>query len=200
MKKPLIRQAAAANLKAKSNDQLKRELKALPKSQTILKVKEAKIQNGSTSPTPMEMGTPNDKLKLLQKNIFDRTDKPEVEDIDENDTENPQLCSEFVNDIYQYMLYLEGEFPVKKHYLKDTTLKPRMRSILVDWLFQVHHRFQLLQETFYLTIAILDRFLQVLYNSVSLFDCVLWCNQPCMNFSWSLLLEQNYNWLVSQQC
>lgn len=36
-----------------------------------------------------------------------------------------------------------------------------MRSILVDWLVQVHLRFHLLQETLYLTVAIIDRFLQV---------------------------------------
>lgn len=36
-----------------------------------------------------------------------------------------------------------------------------MRALLVDWLVQVHSRFQLLQETLYLTVAILDRFLQV---------------------------------------
>jgi hypothetical protein len=40
----------------------------------------------------------------------------------------------------------------------------KMRSILIDWLCQVHHRFHLLQETLYLTVAIIDRFLQVIIN------------------------------------
>lgn len=30
-----------------------------------------------------------------------------VEDIDQDDHESPQLCSEYVKDIYQYMHYLE---------------------------------------------------------------------------------------------
>lgn len=135
---------------------------------TSLKVREnrnAEIKQekpvAESEPAPMEMGTPNKITDIEEKNIFDRTSKPEIENIDENDSENPQLCSEFVNEIYQYMLYLEAEYPIKKHYLKDTSLKSRMRSILVDWLFQVHHRFGLLQETLYLTIAILDRFLQL---------------------------------------
>lgn len=38
-----------------------------------------------------------------------------------------------------------------------------MRALLIDWLVQVHSRFQLLQETLYLTVAILDRFLQVMF-------------------------------------
>ena len=36
-----------------------------------------------------------------------------------------------------------------------------MRGILVDWLIQVHLKFKLLQETLYLTVAILDRYLSV---------------------------------------
>lgn len=36
-----------------------------------------------------------------------------------------------------------------------------MRTILVDWLIQVHLRFKLLQETLYVAIAIMDRYLAV---------------------------------------
>lgn len=34
-----------------------------------------------------------------------------------------------------------------------------MRSILVDWLVQVHKRFRLQAETLYLTVSIMDRYL-----------------------------------------
>ena len=111
------------------------------------------------SPDPMQISTPAKSVE--RDNIFDLAFKPDVKDIDESDVENPQLCSEFVNDIYQYMLYLESIYPIQSDYLKNTNLKSKMRCILVDWLIQVHHRFQLLQETLYLTVAILDRFLQV---------------------------------------
>ncbi|KAL0127477.1 hypothetical protein PUN28_005629 [Cardiocondyla obscurior] len=40
-----------------------------------------------------------------------------------------------------------------------------MRSVLVDWLVEVHEQFRLMQETLYLTIAIIDRFLQ-LYRTI----------------------------------
>lgn len=49
----------------------------------------------------------------------------------------------------------------------------RMRALLIDWLVQVHSRFQLLQETLYLTVAVLDRFLQVRTVSVVKLFC-LW--------------------------
>lgn len=44
--------------------------------------------------------------------------------------------------------------------MKGYEITPNMRALLVDWLVQVHSRFQLLQETLYLAVAILDRFLQ----------------------------------------
>ena len=40
-------------------------------------------------------------------------------------------------------------------------INSRMRTILIDWLIQVHLRFTLLQETLYLTVSIIDRYLSV---------------------------------------
>ncbi|XP_071770115.2 G2/mitotic-specific cyclin-B2-like [Centroberyx gerrardi] len=84
-----------------------------------------------------------------------------VEDIDEQDGDMPQLCSEYVKDIYGYLRLLEVQQAVRPKYMQGYEITERMRALLVDWLIQVHSRFQLLQETLYLTIAILDRFLQV---------------------------------------
>jgi len=36
-----------------------------------------------------------------------------------------------------------------------------MRGVLVDWLVEVHEQFHLVAETLYLTVAIVDRYLQV---------------------------------------
>lgn len=56
---------------------------------------------------------------------------------------------------------------VRPHYLDGKTINGRMRAILVDWLVQVHSRFQLLQETLYMCVAIMDRFLQVSLRCLS---------------------------------
>lgn len=84
-----------------------------------------------------------------------------VEDIDQNDHDNPQLCSVYVNDIYKYLRHLEHVFKVRADYMNDQEITPRMRTILVDWLVQVHLRFHLLQETLFLTVQLIDRYLQV---------------------------------------
>jgi len=86
-----------------------------------------------------------------------------VDNIDKDDVENPQLVVEYVNEIYAYLRQLETIQDVREDYLNKstgTTILPKMRTVLVDWLIQVHSQFNLLQETLYLTVAILDRFLQ----------------------------------------
>ena len=42
----------------------------------------------------------------------------------------------------------------------QTHINERMRSILVDWLVEVHLKFKLVPETLYLTINLIDRYLE----------------------------------------
>jgi len=96
------------------------------------------------------------------------TSTAQIENIDQDDVENPQLVVEYVNEIYAYMRYLEDKQSISEEYLSHvkSTIMPKMRAVLVDWLIQVHQQFNLLQETLYLTIAVLDRFLQVYAGKV----------------------------------
>jgi len=82
------------------------------------------------------------------------------QDID-TEKDNPQLVACYVKDIYKYLLDVEARTPIKAAYMDGYKIKPTMRTILIDWLVEVHGRFKLLQETLYLTISIMDRFLQV---------------------------------------
>merc|ERR1712088_724806 len=62
------------------------------------------------------------------------------------------------------MRMLERKQSVKKNYLETSkvtgVILPKMRSVLVDWLVEVHQQFSLLQETLFLAVAILDRYMQ----------------------------------------
>ena len=84
-----------------------------------------------------------------------------VEDIDEIDKGNPNLVSIYSNDIYAYLRELEKKYPICKGFLSHQEVTPKMRRVLVNWMVEVHEQFQLLQETLYLTVAVVDRFLQV---------------------------------------
>ncbi|NXD81728.1 CCNB2 protein, partial [Halcyon senegalensis] len=109
------------------------------------------------SPVPMDVSMQEEE-DLCQ--AFSDVLLSNVEDIDAEDGGNPQLCSDYVKDIYLYLRELELQQSVHPHYLDGKTINGRMRAILVDWLIQVHSRFQLLQETLYMCVAVMDRFLQ----------------------------------------
>lgn len=55
----------------------------------------------------------------------------------------------------------QAQQSIRPRYMEGYEINERMRALLIDWLIQVHSRFQLLQETLYMTVAVLDRFLQV---------------------------------------
>ena len=44
---------------------------------------------------------------------------------------------------------------------RQREINERMRRVLVDWLVRVHQSFSLQQETLYLTVSIMDRYLAV---------------------------------------
>ncbi|NWX29418.1 CCNB2 protein, partial [Notiomystis cincta] len=108
------------------------------------------------SPVPMDVSVQEEDLCQAFSDVLLNN----IEDIDAEDWENPQLCSDYVKDIYLYLRELELQQSVCPHYLDGRTTNGRMRAILVDWLVQVHSRFHLLQETLYMCVAIIDRFLQ----------------------------------------
>lgn len=71
------------------------------------------------------------------------------------------------------MLPLQAQQSIRPKYMEGYEINERMRALLIDWLIQVHSRFQLLQETLYMTVAILDRFLQVKHVIVAcVFKCI----------------------------
>ena len=59
------------------------------------------------------------------------------------------------------IFFLQEEQAVKPKYLMGREVTGNMRAILIDWLVQVQMKFRLLQETMYMTVSIIDRFMQV---------------------------------------
>ncbi|SPN98896.1 related to G2/mitotic-specific cyclin 3 [Cephalotrichum gorgonifer] len=70
------------------------------------------------------------------------------------------MAAEYSEDIFQYMRELENKLLPNAHYMDiQTEIQWSMRSVLMDWLVQVHHRFSLLPETLFLAVNYIDRFL-----------------------------------------
>ncbi|KAI8250068.1 G2/mitotic-specific cyclin-4 [Colletotrichum sp. SAR 10_99] len=77
------------------------------------------------------------------------------------------MVAEYGDDIFEYMRELEMKMLPDPHYMDhQAEIQWSMRSVLMDWLIQVHHRFSLLPETLFLTVNYIDRFLS--YKVVSI--------------------------------
>lgn len=91
------------------------------------------------------------------------TKKPHdlVVNIDEGSIEDELAVVEYVEDIYSFYKIAEDESRVRDYMASQPDINEKMRSILVDWLIEVHYKFELRKETLYLTINIIDRFLSM---------------------------------------
>lgn len=105
-----------------------------------------------------------EKAEHIQKNFYESHSTKllhQVEDIDEKDADNPQMLAEYVNDIYAYLFKLEKTFAIRDNFLADQMdVTPKMRSVLLDWLNEVHNQFSLEIETYHMTVSMIDRYLQ----------------------------------------
>mgnify|MGYP006077019877 CR=1 FL=1 len=86
-----------------------------------------------------------------------------ADDIDSRDMGNPLLATTYVNEMYDNFAVLEREIQVNSNYMKETQahISEKMRAILVDWMVEVHIKFKQVPETLYLTIQLIDRFLEL---------------------------------------
>jgi cyclin B len=81
------------------------------------------------------------------------------------DIEDPQNCAEIASEIFHWLRSSECEHGnnnmVTSNYMqRQEDINEKMRSILVDWLIEVHLKFKLVPESLYLTINLIDRYLE----------------------------------------
>lgn len=82
-----------------------------------------------------------------------------VEEI-EDESYDTSMVAEYGDEIFEYMRELEVKMLPNAHYMDNQhEIQWSMRAVLMDWLVQVHHRFNLLPETLFLCVNYIDRFL-----------------------------------------
>jgi len=92
---------------------------------------------------------------------LNRRPKELVEDIDKLDGDNELAVVDYIDDIYAYYKSAQHESRPVDYIGSQSEINPKMRAILMDWLVEVAHKFELMPESFYLTIYIIDRFLSL---------------------------------------
>ncbi|XP_020216158.1 G2/mitotic-specific cyclin-1 [Cajanus cajan] len=114
-------------------------------------------------PVPMSleqtepMHSESDQMEEVEmEDILEET----VLDIDTCDASNPLAVVDYIEDLYAYYKKTEGTSCVSPNYMtQQIDINERMRAILVDWLIEVHDKFDLMHETLFLTVNLIDRFL-----------------------------------------
>lgn len=86
----------------------------------------------------------------------------EADDIDARDSSNPLMVTEYVQDMYSHMRQKEITMRVNPAYMaRQPHINEKMRAILIDWLVEVHQKFRCVPDTLYLTINLIDRYLEL---------------------------------------
>lgn len=91
-----------------------------------------------------------------QKQTWEDLDTPEMDDV--------LLVAEYTDDIFAHLYLRESStLPTHNytHKSREQYYRPSVRAILIDWLVEVHEKFQCFPETLLLAINIMDRFLAV---------------------------------------
>eukprot|EP00667_Euglena_gracilis_P007083 EG_transcript_7153 len=90
------------------------------------------------------------------------TTSPVSPRFDEKNKGNHLHTTEYVRDIFDYLNKAQIPGRPSPNYMKNvqTDINEKMRTILVDWLVDVHLKFKLQPETLFLAIECIDRFLE----------------------------------------
>jgi uncharacterized protein (DUF1330 family) len=81
--------------------------------------------------------------------------------VDQADVSDPQTVAEYAADIHTHLKATESLYVAKPGFMEmQEDINQSMRSILIDWLVEVHLKFKLVPESLYLTINLIDRYLE----------------------------------------
>ena len=80
---------------------------------------------------------------------------------------NVQTVAEHAPKITQYLLQEEKRHKLPDDFMSPQTqrfIKEKMRAFLVDWLAELHYKFRMWPETFFVAIGIIDKYLAKVHD------------------------------------
>jgi len=159
---------ALSEARAAPEPQPKRSRRSNPASAQASEeeVSQSSVQTASSTPqplaeeevpvTPQEMEAPEAVAAAVEE-----VELEPVDDIDANDGADQLMVQEYVHEIQDDLREKEVLARVNASYMDDQgDVNEKMRAILVDWLVEVHLKFKLRYETLFLTVNLIDRYLE----------------------------------------
>ena len=104
--------------------------------------------------------------KSLFYNLNDNNNNKNFNNIIENNHKfttqtDLQYVKEYQEEIFSYLTSLEEKIKIYPNYISEQKeITEKMREILIDWIINVHLKYKLLDETLFLTVILIDRYLQ----------------------------------------
>uniref|UniRef100_A0A453FR99 Cyclin N-terminal domain-containing protein n=3 Tax=Aegilops tauschii subsp. strangulata TaxID=200361 RepID=A0A453FR99_AEGTS len=89
------------------------------------------------------------------------TEEPAIQDIDKLDGDNQLAVVDYIEDIYKFYKVAENECRASDYMDSQEEINAKMRGILIDWILEVHQKFDLMPESLYLTVYIIDMYLSL---------------------------------------
>ncbi|XP_020254657.1 G2/mitotic-specific cyclin S13-7-like isoform X2 [Asparagus officinalis] len=84
-----------------------------------------------------------------------------IPDIDASDAGDQLAVVDYIEEIYKFYKISENLSRPGDYMESQMEINAKMRAILADWLIEVHHKFELMPESLYLTFYIIDRYLSM---------------------------------------
>jgi len=124
-------------------------------------VKDARDSKASITKTHIDLKLEEYDIKPTYRNYQDAPayQYGRAVDIDERDSGDPLCVTAYVKEIYQYHREQEHRSVARPTMHRQVAVTVNMRTMLVDWLSEVHHKLKFKAETLYLTVNIIDRYL-----------------------------------------
>ena len=113
------------------------------------------IKNNSRKLFPLKIENKEEQIDPEEKIIY----------FDISNINNVQIPKDYLNIIYYNLLNEENielvPKPIHTYMKNQKEINDQMRSILVDWIIDVHHKFGFTDETLFMTVLIIDRYCSV---------------------------------------
>lgn len=120
---------------------------------SVIHMDECKARDSFPEPVFGQHDLTDDEIEMIDADDLD---------IDGGDKKDPLDVVEYMDDLYEYYRNVESSFYVPPNYMaSQLNINKKMRGILIDWLIEVHYKFELRPETLYLTVNLIDRFLAI---------------------------------------
>ncbi|XP_039134100.1 cyclin-B2-2-like [Dioscorea cayenensis subsp. rotundata] len=167
-KSEACQQENSARLPPIGNERQKRLISSVQttnESETSTAIDVDDLRSANDIPLPMvdemeEVANCELNKEVEMEDLEEEDDEEQLPDIDANDLNNPLAVVDYVEEIYSFYKSNEAQSCVCPNYMSNQfDINEKMRSILIDWLIEVHYKFELMDETLYLTVNIIDRFL-----------------------------------------